>query len=174
MFVFAFLFVSVNLTLGIGSHKAQPSEVTKQILIILVIGVVVYFFLSLVLAIKAEISWDRNDALTAIVVLFLSFLNFIYSRFRRLKFFDPVIKGGYSLIFKAVPQLFLAYKVAQNGGDGLGIIFIISFHVLTIARIFQIFQSIAEAGWDRNRIGLAISEVGNEISWIVVTVVKFV
>lgn len=174
MFIFAFLYVSTNLTLGIGAHRAKASAVTKQILIILIIGVVVYFLFSLILAIKAEVIWDKNDTITTIIVIIFSLVNFLYSRGKKLNFFDPLIKGNYSLIFKSIPQLFLAYKISQNGGSGLGIIFIISFHALTLARIFQIFQSISEAGWDRNRIGLAVSEIGNEITWTIVTIVKFV
>lgn len=174
MFVFAFLFVSINLTLGIGAHRVRASAVTKQILIILIIGVIVYFLFSLILAIKAEVIWDKNDTITTIIVIIFSLVNFLYSRYKKLNFFDPLIKGNYSLIFKSIPQLFLAYKISQNGGSGLGIIFIISFHALTLARIFQIFQSIAEAGWDKNRIGLAVSEIGNEITWTIVTIVKFV
>lgn len=173
MFIFAFLFVSINLTLGIGAHKVQASAVTKQILIILIIGVVIYFLFSLILALKAEVIWDFNDTITTILVILFSALNFAYSRFQKIKIFDPIIKGNYSLIFKSIPQLFLAYKISQNGGSGLDVIMIISFHALTLARIFQIFQSILEAGWDRNRIGLAVSEVGNEITWIIVTVVRF-
>lgn len=174
MFIFAFLFVSTNLTLGIGAHRARASAVTKQILIILVIGVVVYFLFSLILAVKAEVIWDKNDTITTIIVITFSLVNFLYSRYKKLDFFDPLMKGNYSLIFKSIPQLFLAYKIIQNGGSGLGIIFIVSFHALTLARIFQIFQSISEAGWDRNRIGLAVSEIGNEITWTIVTIVKFV
>lgn len=174
MFIFAFLFVSINLTLGIGAHKVKASAVTKQILIILIIGVIVYFLFSLILAIKAEVAWDKNDTITTIIVIIFSLVNFLYSRYKKLNFFDPLIKGNYSLIFKSIPQLFLAYKISQNGGSGLGLIFIISFHALTLARIFQIFQSIAEAGWDKNRIGLAVSEIGNEITWTIVTIVKFV
>lgn len=174
MFIFAFLFVGTNLTLGIGAHRARASAVTKQILIILIIGVIIYFLFSLILAIKAEVIWDKNDTITTIIVIIFSLINFLYSRYKKLRFFDPIIKGNYSLIFKSIPQLFLAYKISQNGGSGLGIIFIISFHALTLARIFQIFQSILEAGWDRNRIGLAVSEIGNEITWTIVTVVKFI
>lgn len=174
MFIFAFLFVSTNLTLGVGAHRAKASAVTKQILIILIIGVVVYFLFSLILAVKAEVIWDKNDTITTIIVINFSLVNFLYSRHKKLNFFDPLMKGNYSLIFKSIPQLFLAYKISQNGGSGLGIIFIISFHALTLARIFQIFQSISEAGWDRNRIGLAVSEIGNEITWTIVTIVKFV
>jgi len=172
MFIFAFLFVSTNLTLGIGAHRARASALTKQILIILIIGVVVYFLFSLILALKAEVVWDTNDTINSVIVIIFSLVNFLYSRYKKLNIFDPLIKGNYSLIFKSIPQLFLAYKIGQNGGAGLGIIFIISFHALTLARIFQIFQSIAEAGWDRNRIGLAVSEIGNEITWTIVTIVK--
>ena len=38
-------------------------------------------------------------------------------------------------------------------------------------RLGQLVFSIREAGWDRNRMGSLISEVANEGSWIVATVV---
>jgi hypothetical protein len=34
-----------------------------------------------------------------------------------------------------------------------------------------LYFSIREAGWDRNRIGSALSEAANEISWVVTTIV---
>lgn len=173
MFIFAFLFVGVNLTLAIAAHKNQASEITKQIVVVVMIGTVIYFFFSLILAIKAEVMWDKNDTATAIVVLLLSLVNLAYCYFKGLKILDPVIKGNYSLIFKSVPQLFLAYKISQDGGAGLDVVMMFTFHVLTFARIYQIFQSISEAGWDRNRIGLVVSEIGNEITWTIVTVAKF-
>lgn len=174
MFIFAFLYVSVNSTLAIGAHKTQASEITKQLVIVMIIGVAIYFLFSLILAVKAEVAWDKNDTITTIIVLALSLVNLAYSYFKGLEFFDPVVKGNYSLIFKSVPQLFLAYKISQYGGSGLSVVMIFTFHALTLVRIFQIFQSITEAGWDRNRIGLIVSEIGNEISWTIVTIVKFV
>ena len=38
-------------------------------------------------------------------------------------------------------------------------------------RLVQVWLSIREAGWDRNRLGIAIGEAANEASWIVATLV---
>jgi hypothetical protein len=44
-------------------------------------------------------------------------------------------------------------------------------HVTICMRIGQLVYAIREAGWDRYRRGSLISEVANEASWIVATVV---
>jgi hypothetical protein len=48
---------------------------------------------------------------------------------------------------------------------------VVNGHFTILMRIGQLIFSIREAGWDRNRIGSAISEVANEASWLIVTVV---
>lgn len=171
MFVFTFLFVLINFSLAVGAYKNKATAVGRQILWVMGLGVLIYFNFSLILAIKAELMWDRNDQITSLIVLSLALINFIYSRLKKLPVFDPIIKGYYSLAFRVIPQLFLAYKITQTGGAGLALSMVAIFHLLTLSRIFQIFQSVSEAGWDRNRIGLAMGEIGNEITWIIVTVI---
>ena len=78
------------------------------------------------------------------------------------------------MFFKAIPQLALAYKIAMRGGAGLAAAAIITGHITILARLGQLWFSIKEAGWDRNRRGSAFSELANEISWLAATAVWLV
>jgi len=43
-------------------------------------------------------------------------------------------------------------------------------HFTILVRLGQIYFLVKEAGWDKNRVWLAISETANEISWGVATI----
>jgi hypothetical protein len=42
-------------------------------------------------------------------------------------------------------------------------------HIAILTRLGQLWFALREAGWDRNRLGAATSEVANEITWLLVT-----
>ena len=75
------------------------------------------------------------------------------------------------MFFKAIPQLALAYKIFMRGGAGLAGAAVITGHITILPRLGQLWFSIKEAGWDRNRHGSALSELANEASWLVATLV---
>jgi hypothetical protein len=70
--------------------------------------------------------------------------------------------------------LALAYKIFMQGGAGLATAAVITGHITILSRLGLLWFSIQEAGWDRNRRGSALSEVANEISWLVATLVWLV
>jgi hypothetical protein len=43
-------------------------------------------------------------------------------------------------------------------------------HIGIMTRLGQLWYAIREAGWDRNRQGAVLSEIANEVTWILVTV----
>ena len=90
---------------------------------------------------------------------------------QRLGIADPMVKGWLAVFFKAIPQLALAYKIYLRGGAGLAAAAVITGHITILARLGQLWFSIQEAGWDRNRRGSALSELANEGSWIIATLV---
>jgi hypothetical protein len=118
---------------------------------------------------KSESVWDIRDSFTSLVVVVAVILAFVYSKAVSIATLDPIMKGVYSLIFKSVPQLIMAWKVSQMGGKGLNTVMVLTFHTLTLTRIYQISRGTNLNGWDRNRRGLLISEIGNEITWSLVT-----
>ncbi len=169
-FLYTTTFVGINLHLSLASHQVKASRVTVQTIIIYIIGTFIYSLLTALMIIKSDDRWDSADTTTSLLVLALVFVSFIYTKIKNIRLLDPVMKGVYGLILRVIPQFALAWKIFQHGGEGLSVVMVVIFHILTLSRIFQIFRSIKEAGWDRNRTGLAVAEIGNEVSWTLVTV----
>lgn len=170
MFAFTGAFIGISLFLAIGAHRAQPSRVTTQVVWLYSFGTVIYVSFLWVLLAKTEALWDVHDTLTGIIVGGCIATLLLYASVRNIPKLDPLMRGAYSLVFKAIPQTIMAWKIFTVGGQGLNLVMIVTFHILTISRIFQVWQTVREAGWDRNRTGLLLSEIGNEISWSLVTI----
>jgi len=162
-------FLGLNLWMAFRAHKNQPSRVTRQTLgsySIWTSMVTADFIVAL-----TKSSWDANDTNTTILVVVGGVITFLVARSKGLAIGDPMVKAWLAVFFKFVPQILLAYKVYQVGGAGLAPLMVWNGHVTILMRIGQLAFSIREAGWDRNRIGSAISEVANELSWVIVTIV---
>lgn len=168
-YFFAWISLALNTHLSLHANRASRSRATVQVLIIQATGLVVYFVFLVVIYLKGNNVWDEKDNLTALLVFCSLFLTTVIGRRLNLSWKDPVVRGVMGLCFKSVPQFIMAYKVWVVGGNGLSGLMMITWHLLTLTRIFQVLIIVREAGWDRNRKGLLISEIGNEFSWLFVT-----
>ena len=167
-----FGFVLMNLGLAIGASRRGSDRVIKQTIAnyfawTLVIGLAFFTLLA------QGASWNSIDTLTATITGVGILGLIIYAHFAGLETFDPMIRGGFALLFKFVPQMTLAANVWIYGGSGIALYTIWVGHFIISMRIGQIWISARKTGWDRHRAGVVIGEVGNEISWIVVTIVWF-
>ena len=83
-----------------------------------------------------------------------------------------MVKGWLAVFFKAIPQLAPGLQNVHVGRKKwpLGRCAHWPCHH-SLARLGQLWFSIKEAGWDRNRRGSALSELANEASWLVATLV---
>lgn len=162
-------FLLINLTLVLHAHRRQPSRVTLQtVLTYAVWSLVIAADLGVMLWRELEV-WNHLDTLT--VALITSGLGVIAgtSRWRRLPLTDPLVFAGVGVCFIALPQLVLTYKILQQGGAGLAGAMLLAGHVGILTRLGQLGFALREAGWDRNRLGAALSELANEITWILVS-----
>jgi hypothetical protein len=165
-FLCNFAFAALNLALAVRAHQAQPSIETLRARAIYVIGTATYVVFVGIMVAVAETLWDRrDDATVAIVGLGLIAVLAIYRR----DYGNPFVRGWLALAMKALPQVVLAWKILVVGGNGLSLVMVVMFHYLTLSRIFQVWLAIREAGWDRNRRAMALSEIGNEATWCLVT-----
>jgi len=166
-------FVAINLGLVIGASKKEADRVIRQTVGIystwtLVIGL--SFFTLLV----EGALWNEIDTVTACVTGVGMFLLLAYAFFQGLSVLDPIIRGGMGLLFKLVPQLTLAVNIWLHGGKGIAMYTILVGHFIIMMRIGQIWMSVQKSQWDKHRIGVVVGEIGNEVSWIVVTIVWFI
>jgi hypothetical protein len=164
------LFLLINLALIVRAHRAQPSRVTIQTVLSYGIWTLVIAANLALLLWKGTAVWDAKDWVTTLAVCLGLLAILIWARVQHLPWRDPVVHGLVGLCFIGLPQVTLAYKIYQVGGAGLAGGMLLAGHVAIMTRLGQLWFAIREAGWDRNRIGAAISEAANEVTWLLVTV----
>ena len=173
-FIFWQAFNILNLKLAERAYAVQPSRVMRQTLTSYVMWTVLVTAMLVIVGVQGNAAWDQKDSITAAVVLTGVATIVVVARLRQLTVYDPIVRGVLAVACKGIPQLALAYKIALVGGAGIPAITVFLGHVTILSRLGQLGFAIAEAGWDRNRIGSAISELSNEGSWLVTTAVWFV
>ncbi len=170
-FVFWAIFLGLNLILAVKAHQVQPSRVTRQTVITYCTWSAVLALALAVLAWHALGAWYTADTINVMVSGLGIVATYAIGRRHGLGFTDPMVRGWLAVFFKATPQLTLAWHFTQVGGGGVAATAVFAGHATICIRIGQLYYSIREAGWDRNRLGSAVSEIANEMSWIVATVV---
>ena len=168
------VFLVLNLVLAIRAHFNQPSRVTFQTILSYVSWVTMVTLDLGVMVWKGTGIWNERDTATVVLATIGVIATIIIAKRKKLVINDPMVKGYLAVFFKAVPQLILAYNICLMGGAGLACIAVITGHITILTRLGQLWFSIREAGWDRNRVGSAVSEIANETSWIIVTIVWLV
>lgn len=163
-------FLVINLGLAVRAHQAQPSRITRQTVATYAVWLVMVTAQIGAMAWGKSGVWSGYDtataALAAVGIVGVS----AWATSRGLGILDPYARGGYALCFRVVPQLLLAWRLAAEGHGGFPGLSVVMGHLAILARIGQVSFSIREAGWDRNRTGAMIAEVGNEISWCAITI----
>ncbi len=163
-------FLLLNLVLACRAHANQPSRVTLQTILSYAAWTTMVLADLGVMLWQGTNLWDGKDTVTALLVgMGLTVILLVAYRLN-LGLIDPMVKGYLAVVFKAIPQLALAYKIFMVGGRGLAPVAVVTGHITILTRLGQLWFSIKEAGWDRNRRGSALSELANEGSWLVATV----
>jgi hypothetical protein len=168
------IFLLLNLALCLRAHQNQPSRVTLQTILSYAAWTFVVAADLAVMLWKGTNVWGNTDTVTALIVGLGVVLTVGLAYHLNLGIVDPMVKGWLAVFFKAVPQLSLAFKISRMGGAGLAAAAVITGHITILSRLGQLWFSIKEAGWDRNRRGSALSELANEGSWLIATLVWLV
>ncbi len=117
------------------------------------------------------VSWDRYETITVIIGVggIVTVLSVAY--LQREGVANPWVKGGIALFCKTTSQIVFAFKIREKGRIGLAGMTLVMGHVTVMCRVGQILCAISVTGtWDENLTASLISELGNELSWILVTV----
>lgn len=168
------VFLLINLRLSWQAHDAAPSRLTAQTLVIYLAWTSLLALNLLVLVWHGSGQWSDIDTLTSVLALCGVGATLAAGARHGLGWRDPIVRGWLAVFFKAVPQLTLAWNLWLHGGAGLSAISVWAGHVTICTRIGQLVYGIREAGWDRFRRGSLISEIANEGSWVVATLVWLV
>lgn len=163
-------FLCINLALALNALRTSADRVIRQTVIVYVAWALMAA-LNLVALLVFGGSWHAIDTLTGIITAFGAAAVLVVGRRYGLSAVDPYVRAGLAICFKTVPQLTLGWLIFEIGGEGMATFTVISGHITINMRIYQVWLSIREAGWDRNRSAIMLGEIANEISWVVVTVV---
>ena len=122
-----------------------------------------------VLFLKGTDIWRAADTITALIVAAGIMATILWGYRRGHGLGGPIVHGYLGILFIGIPQITLAYTIFQEGGQGLAGTALLASNFSILIRLGLLGFAIAEAGWDRNRKGAAMSEFANEISWLLVT-----
>ncbi len=168
MIVFTWLAMLVNLHLVLSAHRVQRSRATLQTVVVFLQAVAVYTTLTVIILSHGK--WDLNDTVTATSVgIGLVAILAVCLR-RKLTYADPIVRCWFAICMRCAPILLMAYKIHCVGGSGFSGTMMLVVHPLTLSRVGQIWLTVREAGWDRNRRGAFIAVLGDEMAWMAVTV----
>jgi hypothetical protein len=167
------LFLVLNLMLALRAHKTQPSRVTRQTIATYSLWTLIVSMDLGVMVVRGTTNWNERDVMTTIFATLGIVATLAVARAKSFGIVDPVVKGWLGASFKGIPQLGLAYNLMTLGANGLAGMTILTGHITVLTRLGQLYFSIREAGWDRNRTGSAISELANYGSWVIVTIAWF-
>jgi hypothetical protein len=162
-------FLLINLALTIRAHTSRPSRVTLQTVGCYALWTVIIASDLVVLLLKGTDIWRPADTVTVLGVALCLIVTILWGYRRRLGPGDPIVQGYFGILFIGVPQITLAYTIYTEGGQGLAGPALLASNFSILIRLALLGFAIAEAGWDRNRKGAAMSESANEISWLLVT-----
>ena len=168
------VFLVLNLWLAVRAHRNQPSRLTRQTIASYITWIIMVMLDLGAMLGKGTGTWNARDNYTIVVSAFGIVSTLAVARKMRLPVVnntDPMVKGLLAVSFKAFPQLIMAFNMFMMGGSGLSAWAVWLGHATVWSRIIQLWFSMKEAGWDRNRVWSFVSESANEASWMVVTAI---
>lgn len=171
LFVCHSVFALLNLSLSIAALKnAVGGErmIKRQAVFIYAMWTSVLILHKGIAFWKMEQLWKQIDTVTCLLVGTGIIFVLAIARLKKLSLLDPYIKAGLAISFKSIPQVTLAVMIYYFGKGGLSGIWILFGHITILTRIVHLWISNHEK-WDRNTRGSFVSEVWNEISWLVST-----
>lgn len=164
------VYLLFHLSLAVGALRTGPNRVNRQ----LVATYAIWFVLicSILAAAASNPAYLWNDRETAILQVagVLTVLVLGLTVVAGMKLTDPATKAMFAIAYKSVPQVLLAWKFLAEGASGTPVASVVIGHATILIRIVHIVFMVREAGWDRNRFWLLVSETLNELSWIVATI----
>lgn len=169
MFFYTDIFFGLLFWMAIIAYRKIPGRMARETTIVYATSVFVYSVLLIETYIRAPVFWEMSDWFTSGLVLAGIAAIGTTKTIKGWDLNEPYLKTGMAVAFKAIPQLLLAYKISQVGGEGVSGLWILSFHCFTISRLVPLILLNRESKRDRTRKSMLLSEIANEGSWVTVT-----
>lgn len=164
------IFLSINLFLSIAPLRRDRNRISKQTFFLYLVWVIA-MAVAFAFLLWQGAAWTKIDTVTAMITSIGSIAAVGIARINHLPITDPMVQASFAVLCKAVPQLTLVWMIIEYGGDGISPYVVVLGHITISLRLTQLWYASLEGGWDRNRRGIAIGEISNELTWIIATVV---
>jgi hypothetical protein len=168
--LFADVFILLNLWLTMKTHQSTKSRASFQTLFIYANWAVLVTPMVIISFIKCK--WTEQDSIVSAIILATATAIITVAVMRKKSLLDPRIRGVLVGLFRMVPHLYLSYVIINAGSSGgMASKTILAANITSSARIWTIISSGRKFGWDKNMKTSLLSEIANEGSWLVVTLV---
>jgi hypothetical protein len=164
------IFLLINLFLSMAALRHDRNRISKQTFVLYFVWVIAMTFVFAFLLWQGA-AWTKVDTVTAMITISGSIAAIFIARIKHVPITDPMVQASFAVLCKAVPQLTLAWMIIEFGGEGISPYVVVLGHITISLRLTQLWYASLEGGWARNRRGIAIGEVSNELTWIIATVV---
>jgi hypothetical protein len=162
------LFAGINLWLALDAFGTTPKSGRRDIWKLLatyIIWSVGALVVTSVVVANPKYQWGQQDLYTFGSTAVLSAFVGLYAWRKGWTITNPQTKGCLAVVFKAIPQFFLVWKIGDEGGSGFPLWTMLAGHLTICTRLVQIHLTTSGLTYR----WLTISEGANWISWIVVT-----
>lgn len=170
-------FFFMGLTLAHSSYKEKRVKKRLQ-LVIVYAQLVILIGVSIVVWIN-RIPWVLGDTIVSIAVYALVIssigLSHLYMDVKgsvKERLQDPMVRAFMAIWCKAVPQLWFAWTMIDQGGSGgMPLVSLIGVHFNGWPRFIHVVLSGKRDGWDRATKGLFIGEFANVSTFTIASIV---
>lgn len=170
--LFAGVFVALNLWLSAKSYRTTRSRTGFQTLAIYTNWTVLVTILVIISFMKC--TWTEQDSLVSSLIIVAAVAVTIGAIMSKKSLADPSVRGLLVGLFRMVPHLYLSYVIIHAGSaGGVASKTIVAANITASARIFTLVSAGRKSGWDKSMKASLFSELTNEGSWLVVTLVWF-
>lgn len=165
-------FMSINLWLSHGALMSPNADkkMKSQSMIIYSMWTFFAFLHAGLVFWMMPVLWKNFDTMTSIIILVGTLIILVRMKIKHIPSVDPYIKMNFAILFKSIPQIILAITIFIYGGSGISVFWLLFGHIIIISRIFHLWLSTHE-GNNRNTKASFVSEIWNEITWIIATLV---
>ena len=169
----ALIFIVLNLILSISSYRKVNNRKTAQAIVIYANWVLLLIPLVTVAFIKCP--WTGRDSVIFSLIMAAALSIGLWCAISKTSLTDPVVKGLFVGLFRAVPHLFMAYCIFSAGSSrGIAFVTMIAANVTALCRVTTLLMSCRETHWEKGIRASFLSECANEGSWMVTSVMWLV
>lgn len=166
-----FCFLAYSLVCFFMLRRAQrirSGRVTRNTMLLFGAMTVPYMLYIAVLMNGELYHWTRNDSLTIGVAIGGSLLAVVLGVCTHRSLNNPTIEAGIAIACKALPQLFQAYKILQEGNGGLAGFIVLTNNLAIAVRLGQVIWAWRESPGEYNRRAALVAEVVSALASLAV------